>query len=132
MRNDADRPHRPAWPGRADGAGAGAGPRLAACLLIAVLAIATLGCTTAQMSTPPSADTLDRIPPGTWVRITTREGDTLRIKVSEASADAVSGRDRYFRQHEVAREQVSDIEAPPQNDWVVALLFFLLVFVART
>jgi hypothetical protein len=84
------------------------------------------------MSAPPSADTLDRIPPGTRVRIKTREGDTLRIRVTEASAEAVAGRDRYFRQHEVPRERIEDIEAPPQNDWVVALLFFVLVFVART
>lgn len=84
------------------------------------------------MSAPPSVDTLDRIPHGTKVRITTHEGDTLRIKVTKASAEAVSGRDRYFRQHEVPRERIEDIEAPPQNDWVVALLFFVLVFVART
>ena len=84
------------------------------------------------MTATPSVDALDRIPPGTRVRITTREGDTLRLKVTEASAASVSGRDRYFRQHDVPREQIEDIEAPPQNDWAVALLFFLLVFVART
>ena len=109
-----------------------AGPWRFVCMLVAVLALGQLGCTTAQMSAPPSADALERIPPGTRVRITTRAGDTLAIKVTEASADAVSGRDRHFRLHEIAREQIDDIEAPPQNDFVVALLFFLLVFVART
>ena len=84
------------------------------------------------MNTPPSVDALERIPPGTRVRITTREGDTLSIKITEATNAVVAGRDRYFRQYEVSREQIEDIDAPPQNDWVVALLFFVLVFVART
>ncbi len=84
------------------------------------------------MSAPPSVDALDRIPPGTRVSITTRDGGTLRLKVTEASAAAVSGRDRHCRHHEVPREQIEAIEAPPQNDWAVAVLFVLLVFVART
>jgi hypothetical protein len=132
MRNDADPPPRPTRPRRADRAGGGAARGRPVWLLIAALALGPVGCTTAQMNTPPSVDALERIPPGTRVRITTREGDTLSIKITEATDAAVAGRDRYFRQHEVSREQIEDIDAPPQNDWVVALLFFVLVFVART
>lgn len=132
MRNDADPPPRSARPRCANPAAARATRGLVAWVLIVALGLGPAGCTTAQMGTPPSVDALDRIPPGTRVRITTREGDTLRLKVTGATTAAVSGRDRYFRRHEVPREQIEDIDAPPQNDWAVALLFFVLVFVART
>ena len=101
-------------------------------LLVAALGAGPAGCTTAQMAEPPSADALERIPLGTRVRIQTHAGEMLSLKVTGRSEAVLAGRDRYFRRYEIPREDIAAIEAPPQNDWWVALFFVGIVFVART
>jgi hypothetical protein len=129
MRNTPDLPLRaatgraPARPGRV--------------LLVWVLVAALLGggstaCTTAQMRTPPSVDALEQVPVGARVRIVTRAGTALDLRVTAATNETLTGRDRYFRSHDLPRDEIASIEAPPQQDWWVALFFFAIVFVART
>jgi hypothetical protein len=101
-------------------------------LVAAMLATGPAGCTTAQMSEPPSVEALERIPAGTRLRVTTRAGETLRLTVTDASPGVLAGRDRYFRRYELPREDIASIEAPAQSDWWVALLFVAVVFVAGT
>ena len=101
-------------------------------LAAAAVSFGATGCSTAQMATPASAEALEEIPIGTRVRVVTRDGQRLRLKVTATAEDSLSGRDRYFRRHELARTEIAEIDAPPQNDWWVALFWVGIVFVART
>lgn len=108
--------------------------RSAAVALAGLLAAAAAltGCTTAQMPAPPAVDALASVPVGTRVRVVTREGETLRLKVTAATSEALTGRDRYFRSHELRREDIAEIDAPPRNDTWVAVFLFALFFLARS
>ena len=105
------------------------GPRWAA-LVTALLCFGATGCTTAQMSSPPSRDALEQIPLGARVLVTTETDETLRLKVTGATPNALRGRDRHFREYELNRDEIREIDAPRQNDWWVALAWVSIVFIA--
>lgn len=124
MRNTPDLPAR-AWTRRSR--------RLLSWLLVsALIGAGSTACTTAQMREPPSVDALGHVPVGARVRIVTRAGTALDLRVTAATDEKLTGRDRYFRSHDLPRDEIASIEAPPQQDWWVALFFFAIVFVART
>ena len=102
--------------------------RLALCA--ALLCVAAGGCTTPQMSSPPSPDALEEIPVGARVLVTTSDDETLRLKVTGTAPDALSGRDRHFREYRLTRDDIRRIDAPRQNDWWVALAWVSIVFFA--
>jgi hypothetical protein len=129
---DEKRPDSPMTADSGEAAAAGRARRRLACLLAILLAVTQTGCSTPQMDHPPTVEALERIPIGTRVTIRTRDGASLRLKVTDTRPDGLSGRDRFFGVHELRREDIAAIEAPPQNDGWVALFFFAIVFVART
>lgn len=115
-----------------DNAGSGNGPakRIRDIGALAVIIVIGLGgCVTRPGGVDVYPDHLDRLPPGARVEVTTRDGRELRLRVTEATATGLRGVDRHYRSYELSRDDISGLSVVPQNDWVVALAFFAVVFV---
>jgi hypothetical protein len=115
-----------------DNAGSGPGPAKRVHdfgLLAVIIAIGLGGCVTRPGGSDVYPDHLDRLPSGARVEVTTRDGRQLRLRITEATATGLRGVDRHFRSYELAPEDIDELSVLPQNDWVVALAFFAVVFV---
>lgn len=102
---------------------------LAPLLLILATTVLSSGCVTHRDIDRVSADELEMLPEGAEVVVTTTDDREIRIKVTGAGPGYVEGVDRHFQQHRLEREEIQDIRGRPQNDLVVALAFFAVVFV---
>ena len=87
-------------------------------------------CVTPQQTGPVSPETIDRIEAGSRVTIVTKEGKELSLRVSETTPDWLVGRDRHFGERRVAREDIKEIDVPPQYDWPVAMAWAAIVLFA--
>ena len=115
-----------------DNAGSGPGPpgRVRHIGLLVVMFVVGLGgCVTRPGGSDVYPDHLERLPSGARVEVTTRDGRQLRLRITEATATGLRGVDRHFRSYELTREDIDELSVVPQNDWVVALAFFAVVFV---
>ena len=99
-------------------------------LFTALLCFTAGGCTTPQMSNAPSPDALEQIPVGARVHVTTDRDETLKLRVTGTTSNSLRGRDRHFREYELTRDEIRQIDAPRQNDWWVALAWVSIVFIA--
>lgn len=97
--------------------------------LILAAVISLSGCVTNRDIDRLSVDNLEMLPEGADVIVTTTDGREIRIKVTGSGHDHVDGIDRHFRQYHLERDDIRTIRGRPQNDLVVALAFFAVVFV---
>jgi hypothetical protein len=97
------------------------------CLVTAVLL--SCGCVTQRNIEDASVDRLDEVPAGARLIVTTADGRRLTLRVTESAAGHIVGIDRHYREYRLEREEIRDIRGRPQNDLVVALAFFAVVFV---
>lgn len=97
------------------------------CLATAVLL--SCGCVTQKAPVNVADDRLGEVPAGARVTVTTTDGRELAIRVTESGPDYIVGIDRHYREYRLQREEIRDIQGRPQNDLIVALAFFAVVFV---
>lgn len=98
-----------------------------ACLVTAVLL--SCGCVTQRAPEDVSVDRLDAIPDGARVTVKTADGGELTLRVTESAPGHIVGIDRHYREYRLEREEIRDIRGRPQNDLIVGLTFFAVVFV---
>jgi hypothetical protein len=110
MRNTSDTPSNP-W------------------LCLVTAALLSCGCVSQRSIEDASVDRLDEVPAGARLIVTTADGRKLTIRVTESAAGHIVGIDRHYREYRLNREEISDIHGQPQNDVIVALTFFAVVFV---
>ncbi len=101
----------------------------AVCLLTLLLTLGLSACVTQPGGADVFPDHLERLPAGARVQVNTRDGRQLKLRVTEATPTGIRGVDRRYRSYALARDDIDSLEVMRQNDWVVALAFFGVVFV---
>lgn len=101
----------------------------ATCLLTLLVALGLSACATQPGGPNVFPDHLERLPVGARVEVKTRQGQQLKLRVTTAMPTGIRGVDRHYRSYALAVDDIESLEVMRQNDWVVALAFFAVVFV---
>jgi hypothetical protein len=99
--------------------------RVAALLLAAVMSCA---CVTHPPVSAVPPDHLDQIPVGSRITVVTRDGRSVTMKVTEASADRLAGIDQRYRVFGFRRDEVEQVTVASQNDTVIMLAWVAVIF----
>jgi hypothetical protein len=97
--------------------------------LAAALLILMSGCVTHGHLGDLTVDRLDEIPPDARIVVDTVDGRVITIRVTESGPDHVIGVDRHYQEYRFRRDEISAVRVRPQNDLIIALAFFAVVFV---
>ncbi len=101
----------------------------ASCLLTLLLTLGLSACVTQPGGTDVFPEHLERLPVGARVQVSARDGRQLELRVTEATPTGIRGVDRHYRSYQFAVDDIESLDVMRQNDWVVALAFFGVVFV---
>ncbi len=101
----------------------------ATCLLTLLLTLGLSACVTQPGGPDVFPDHLERLPVGARIQVNTRQGQQLKLRVTAAMPAGIRGVDRHYRSYELDVDDIESLDVMRQNDWVVALAFFGVVFV---
>lgn len=97
-----------------------------ACVCIVIAA--TGGCITHPGVRDVFPDHLDQIAAGTRVTVQTRDGETVKMRVTAADAETLAGVDRHYRSYQFHPDELTDVSLSSQNDTIVMLAWVAVVF----
>jgi hypothetical protein len=98
-------------------------------LLAATFLVLMGGCVTHGHLEDLTVDRLADIPVDVRIVVDTVDDREITIRVTDSGPTHVAGVDRHFREYRLERDEIRTVRVRPQNDLVVALAFFAVVFV---
>jgi len=106
-------------------------PHVAGMLRMAAMLLAVVmsgGCVTRPPVTDVYPYRLDQIQSGAHVTVLTRDGESIKMKVTAADAEKLAGVDRRFRAYEIHLDEMAGVTVASQNDTIVMLAWLAVVF----